>query len=106
MGVATKYNPVSIILYFKNIFLLITLITFFSCAPTTIETIKKVEPEKESITQIDNEKSDTDEILEGIKLAKEMELTPQNIYGDGSSGLRIAKILETIDLISEKKFYE
>lgn len=53
-----------------------------------------------------NVNHNTDEILEAIKQAKEMELTPQKIYGDGSSGRRIAKILETIDLISEKKFHE
>lgn len=48
----------------------------------------------------------TDEILDAIKQAKEIELAPQKIYGDGFSGRRIAKILETIDLISEKKFHE
>ena len=49
MGVATKYNPGSIITYIKNIFLLISLISFFSCSPTPIDNIKKipkiVEPE-------------------------------------------------------------
>ena len=64
MGVATKYNPFSIILFFKNIFLFIILITFFSCAPTTIDTIKKVEPDTEPKTQIDEEETKTDEILE------------------------------------------
>ena len=78
MGVATKYNPVSIIFFLKNIFLLITLISFFSCAPTTIETIKKAEPESEPKTQIDELKSENDKVLE-MKVQKlEIPQKPEN----------------------------
>ena len=78
MGVATKYNPVSIILFLKNIFLLITLISFFSCAPTTIETIKKVEPESEPKTQIDELKSENDKVLEREVQKLEIPQKPEN----------------------------
>ena len=78
MGVATKYNPVSIILFLKNIFLLIILITFFSCAPTTIETIKKIELETEPKTQIDSEKLETDEILESEVQKPDITQKPEN----------------------------
>ena len=78
MGVATKYNPVSIILFLKNIFLLIILITFFSCAPTTIETIKKIESETEPKTQIDSEKLETDEILESEVQKPDITQKPEN----------------------------
>ncbi len=78
MGVATKYNPVSIILFLKNIFLLIILITFFSCAPTAIETIKKIESEKEPKTQIDSEKLETDEILESEVQKPDITQKPEN----------------------------
>ena len=78
MGVATKYNPVSIILFLKNIFLLITLISFFSCAPTTIETIKKAEPESEPKTQIDELKSENDKVLERKVQKLEIPQKPEN----------------------------
>ena len=78
MGVATKYNPVSIILFLKNIFLLITLISFFSCAPTTIETIKKAEPESEPKTQIDELKSENDKVLEREVQKLEIPQKPEN----------------------------
>ena len=78
MGVATKYNPVSIILFLKNIFLLITLISFFSCAPTTIETIKKAEPESEPKTQIDELKSENDKVLEKEVQKLEIPQKPEN----------------------------
>ena len=78
MGVATKYNPVSIILFLKNIFLLITLISFFSCAPTTIETIKKAEPESEPKTQIDELKSENDKVLERKIQKLEIPQKPEN----------------------------
>ena len=78
MGVATKYNPVSIILFLKNIFLLITLISFFSCAPTTIETIKKAEPESEPKTQIDELKSENGEVLEKEVQKLEIPQKPEN----------------------------
>ena len=78
MGVATKYNPVSIILFLKNIFLLITLISFFSCAPTTIETIKKAEPESEPKTQIDELKSENDKVLERKVHKLEIPQKPEN----------------------------
>ena len=78
MGVATKYNPVSIILFSKNIFLLITLISFFSCAPTTIETIKKAEPESEPKTQIDELKSENDKVLEKEVQKLEIAQKPEN----------------------------
>ena len=78
MGVATKYNPVSIILFLKNIFLLITLISFFSCAPTTIETIKKAEPESEPKTQIDELKSENDKVLEKKVQKLEIPQKPEN----------------------------
>ncbi len=48
----------------------------------------------------------SNEILDAIKQCIGSELTPQEIYGDGYSGPRITKILETINLISEKKFHE
>ena len=78
MGVATKYNPVSIILFLKNIFLLITLISFFSCAPTTIETIKKAESESEPKTQIDELKSENDKVLERKVQKLEIPQKPEN----------------------------
>ena len=78
MGVATKYNPVSIILFLKNIFLLITLISFFSCAPTTIETIKKAEPGSEPKTQIDELKSENDKVLERKVQKLEIPQKPEN----------------------------
>ena len=78
MGVATKYNPVSIILFLKNIFLLITLISFFSCAPTTIETIKKAEPRSEPKTQIDELKSENDKVLERKVQKLEIPQKPEN----------------------------
>ena len=78
MGVATKYNPVSIILFLKNIFLLITLISFFSCAPTTIETVKKAEPESEPKTQIDELKSENDKVLERKVHKLEIPQKPEN----------------------------
>ena len=78
MGVATKYNPVSIILFLKNIFLLITLISFFSCAPTTIETIKKAEPEPEPESQIDELKSKNDKVLEREVQKLEIPQKPEN----------------------------
>lgn len=78
MGVATKYNPVSIILFLKNIFLLITLISFFSCAPTTIETIKKAEPVSEPKTQIDELKSENDKVLERKVQKLEIPQKPEN----------------------------
>ena len=78
MGVATKYNPVSIILFLKNIFLLITLISFFSCAPTTIETIKKAEPRSEPKTQIDELKSENDKVLERKVHKLEIPQKPEN----------------------------
>ena len=78
MGVATKYNPVSIILFLKNIFLLITLISFFSCAPTTIETIKKAEPESEPKNQIDELKSENDKVLEKEVQKLEIPQKPEN----------------------------
>ena len=78
MGVATKYNPVSIILFLKNIFLLITLISFFSCAPTTIETIKKAEPESEPKTQIDELKSKNDKVLDREVQKLEIPQKPEN----------------------------
>ena len=78
MGVATKYNPVSIILFLKNIFLLITLISFFSCTPTTIETIKKVEPASEPKTQIDELKSENDKVLEREVQKLEIPQKPEN----------------------------
>ena len=78
MGVATKYNPVSIILFLKNIFLLITLISFFSCAPTTIETIKKAELRSEPKTQIDELKSENDKVLERKVHKLEIPQKPEN----------------------------
>ena len=63
MGVATKYNPASIIAYIKNIFLLFSLISFFSCSPTVIDNIEKnsqiIENEvaQEEIEQIKDKKS-------------------------------------------------
>ena len=78
MGVATKYNPVSIILFLKNIFLLITLISFFSCAPTTIETIKKAEPESDPKNQIDELKTENEKVLEKEVQKLEIPQKPEN----------------------------
>ncbi len=95
MGVATKYNPVSIILFLKNIFLLITLISFFSCAPTTIETIKKAEPESEPKTQIDELKSENDKVLERKVQKLEIPQKPEN------KTINFSKIENTLVFLSE-----
>ena len=95
MGVATKYNPVSIILFLKNIFLLITLISFFSCAPTTIETIKKAEPESEPKTQIDELKSENDKVLERKVQKLEIPQKPENKI------INFSKIENTLVFLSE-----
>ena len=95
MGVATKYNPVSIILFLKNIFLLITLISFFSCAPTTIETIKKAEPESEPKTQIDELKSENGEVLEKEVQKLEIPQKPENKI------INFSKIENTLVFLSE-----
>tara|TARA_B100000965_G_scaffold84816_1_gene68345 strand:- start:911 stop:2029 length:1119 start_codon:yes stop_codon:yes gene_type:complete len=64
MGVAIKYNPGSIIDVLKNIFFLIILISFFSCAPTTIEITKKKDDQKEKKVEITEEVIETDDKLE------------------------------------------
>ena len=69
MGVAIKYNPGSIIYILKNIFLLIILISLFSCTPTTTDTIKK----KQDIIKIDEKK---EEQVDEIILKKEVVRVP------------------------------
>lgn len=48
----------------------------------------------------------SDEILNAIQICKDLTFDSEEIYGDGNSGQRIADILENVELISEKKFYE
>jgi hypothetical protein len=73
MGVATKYNPASIIACIKNIFLLFSLISFFSCSPTVIDNIEKTsqiienEVAQEEIEQIKDKKS-SDIIVKQVSL--------------------------------------
>lgn len=102
MGVATKYNPGSIITYIKNIFLLISLISFFSCSPTPIDNIKKipkiVEPEvvEDTTSQIKDRK--VSDII--IKPSK-----PENKIIDFKNIEKILVILSDEELFTSL-FYE
>lgn len=102
MGVATKYNPGSIITYIKNIFLLISLISFFSCSPTSIDNIKKipkiVEPEvvEDTTSQIKDRK--VSDII--IKPSK-----PENKIIDFKNIEKILVILSDEELFTSL-FYE
>lgn len=78
MGVAIKYNPGSIINILKNIFLLITLISFFSCSPTTIEIIKKPEVETEIITDTTSEEISIDDEIEEEVFKPTPNIKPEN----------------------------
>ena len=53
---------------FKNIIILLTLISFFSCAPTTIEKKKPIEkaPEKVEEIEIVEEKEEVEDILKSF----------------------------------------
>ena len=53
-----------------------------------------------------NVKHDSKEILNAIQKCRNLNPQKVEIYGDGNSGLKIASILEKIQLISEKKFHE
>ena len=102
MGVATKYNPASIIVYIKNIFLLISLISFFNCAPTTIDNIKKtpkiIEPEVvEGETEQINNKKSSDSIIKPSK--------PENKTIDFKNIEKILVILSDDELFTSL-FYE
>lgn len=102
MGVATKYNPGSIITYIKNIFLLISLISFFSCSPTPIDNIKKipkiVEPEvaEDTTSQIKDRKV-SDVIIKPSK--------PENKIIDFKNIEKILVILSDEELFTSL-FYE
>lgn len=102
MGVATKYNPGSIITYIKNIFLLISLISFFSCSPTSIDNIKKipkiVEPEvvEDTTSQIKDRKV-SDVIIKPSK--------PENKIIDFKNIEKILVILSDEELFTSL-FYE
>ena len=78
MGVAIKYNPGSIINILKNIFLLITLISFFNCSPTTIEIIKNPEDETEIITDSTSEEVSIDDEIEEEVFKAAPKIKPEN----------------------------
>jgi hypothetical protein len=91
MGVATKYKPGSIANILKSIFLLIIFISFFGCAPTTIEIIKKPSVEKE----VDAEK---------VKTTTQL-VKPENKIIDFNSIEKVVAILSDQSLLTPI-FYE
>ena len=74
---------------------MIILISFFSCAPTTIETIKKVEPVVEPKTQKDEEKLETSKELESEVQKSDILQKPENKI------INFSKIENTVVFLSE-----
>ena len=105
MGVATKYNPVSIIVLLKKIFFLFILISFFSCAPTDIEIAKKPERNEEETIIVDEEPIKSDVLLESEEIIASIPTKPEEKIINLNEISNILVILSEDDLISSL-FYD